>query len=150
MHYNGCNYLSMLGLKLNHVSKRGPSTCEDLVFALLSAQTVFNAYLPYDMAEYHSHFENRRDMEAFISTFHQHFTDIIHIVYFDKCINCWQRAILCVSLAGCLNSTGHDDVIKWKHFPRYWPFVRVTGHRWIPLTKASDTELWCFLSSAPE
>ena len=25
-----------------------------------------------------------------------------------------------------------------------------TGHRWIPLTKASDTELWCFLWSAPE
>ena len=23
MHYNGCDYLSMLGLKLNHVSKRG-------------------------------------------------------------------------------------------------------------------------------
>ena len=23
----------------------------------------------------------------------------------------------------------HDDVIKWKHFPRYWPFVRGT-HRW--------------------
>ena len=21
----------------------------------------------------------------------------------------------------------HDDVIKWKHFPRYWPFVRGTG-----------------------
>ena len=20
--------------------------------------------------------------------------------------------------------TGHDDVIKWKHFPCYWPFVR--------------------------
>ena len=18
----------------------------------------------------------------------------------------------------------HDDVIKWKHFPRYWPFMR--------------------------
>ena len=25
-----------------------------------------------------------------------------------------------------------------------------TGHRWIPLTKASDPELWCFLWSAPE
>ena len=25
-----------------------------------------------------------------------------------------------------------------------------TGHQWIPLTKASDTELWCFLWSAPE
>ena len=25
----------------------------------------------------------------------------------------WWRAVL-----------SHDDVIKWKHFPRYWPFVR--------------------------
>ena len=24
----------------------------------------------------------------------------------------------------------HDDVIKWKHFPRYWPFVRGI-HRWL-------------------
>ena len=23
-----------------------------------------------------------------------------------------------------LLQTRHDDVIKWKHFPRYWPFVR--------------------------
>ena len=22
------------------------------------------------------------------------------------------------------NTPMHDDVIKWKHFPRYWPFVR--------------------------
>ena len=22
-------------------------------------------------------------------------------------------------------SWSHDDVIKWKHFPRYWPFVWV-------------------------
>ena len=22
------------------------------------------------------------------------------------------------------NTISHDDVIKWKHFPRYWPFVR--------------------------
>ena len=53
----------------------------------------------------------------------------------------------------------HDDVIKRKHFPRYWPFVRgihrglcgeFTGPRWIPRTKASDAELWCFLWSASE
>ena len=26
---------------------------------------------------------------------------------------------------GCFSSSlPHDDVIKWKHFPRYWPFVR--------------------------
>ena len=37
----------------------------------------------------------------------------------------------------------HDDVIKWKHFPRYWPLVR--GIHWSPvdsLKKASDAELW--------
>ena len=45
----------------------------------------------------------------------------------------------------------HGDVIKWKHFPRYWPFVReFTGPRWITRTKASDAELWCFFWSAPE
>ena len=45
----------------------------------------------------------------------------------------------------------HDDVIIWKHIPRYWPFVRgIPCHRWIPLAKASDVELWCFLWSAPE
>ena len=25
-----------------------------------------------------------------------------------------------------------------------------TGHRWIPLAKASDADLWCFLWRAPE
>ena len=24
----------------------------------------------------------------------------------------------------CNQNFVHDDVIKWKHFPRYWPFVR--------------------------
>ena len=23
-----------------------------------------------------------------------------------------------------IRNSSHDDVIKWKHFPRYWPFVR--------------------------
>ena len=27
-------------------------------------------------------------------------------------------------IAVCDVIWGHDDVIKWKHFPRYWPFVR--------------------------
>ena len=43
----------------------------------------------------------------------------------------------------------HDDVIKWKQFPRNWPFVRgIHRSRWIPHTKASDAELWCLLWSA--
>ena len=43
------------------------------------------------------------------------------------------------------NTLAHDDFIKWKHFTRYWPFVREScSHRWILLTKASDAELWYF------
>ena len=45
----------------------------------------------------------------------------------------------------------HEDVIKWKHFPRYWSFVR--GIHRSPansLTKANDAEPWCFLWCAPE
>ena len=55
---------------------------------------------------------------------------------------------------GLVFNVFHDDVIKWKHFPRYWPFFSLwgesTGDRWFPLTKANDAELWCFLWSAPE
>ena len=29
----------------------------------------------------------------------------------------WEMGGVCIL-------TNHDDVIKWKHFPRYWPFVR--------------------------
>ena len=45
-----------------------------------------------------------------------------------------------------------SGVIKWKHFSRYRPFERgeSTGDQWIPLTKAIDAELWCFLWSAPQ
>ena len=36
----------------------------------------------------------------------------------------------CISM---MTSSNHDDVIKWKHFPRYWPFVRgIHRSRWIP------------------
>ena len=35
--------------------------------------------------------------------------------------------------------------------PRHCPLCgEFAGHRWIPHTKASDTELWCFLWSSPE
>ena len=29
-------------------------------------------------------------------------------------------------------SMWHDDVIKWKHFPRYWPFARGIHRSWCP------------------
>ena len=56
----------------------------------------------------------------------------------------WRQFCNPYSPVGC-----HDDVIKRRHFPRYWPFVRgIHRHRRIPLTKDSDAELWCFRWSA--
>ena len=37
----------------------------------------------------------------------------------------WQS--VCTNII--MNFAKHDDVIKWKHFPRYWTFVRGI-HRW--------------------
>ena len=35
-----------------------------------------------------------------------------------------ESILLCVYLMHFGSWWNHDDVIKWKHFPRYWPFVR--------------------------
>ena len=44
----------------------------------------------------------------------------------------------------------HNDVIKGNIFRVTGPLCgKFTGHRWIPRTKASDAELWCFLWSVP-
>ena len=45
--------------------------------------------------------------------------------------------------------------IMWRHQTEAFSATGLlcrefTGHRWIPLTKASDAELWCFLWSATE
>ena len=49
------------------------------------------------------------------------------------------------------NTRKHDDIIIWKHFPRYWTFVR--GIHRSPVDsphKASVAEHWWLLWSAPE
>ena len=43
------------------------------------------------------------------------------------------------------------DSIKWNIFLVTGPLCgEFTNYRWIPLTKASDAELWYFLSSVPK
>ena len=34
------------------------------------------------------------------------------------------RKLLRLGVRSHDNNSSHDDVIKWRHFPRYWPFVR--------------------------
>ena len=74
----------------------------------------------------------------------------------DQALNIETRVLMIFPWHGAISASldlwkGYDDVIKRKHFPRYWPFVgEFTGHRWISRPKACDAELWCFLWSAPE
>ena len=45
------------------------------------------------------------------------------MIYSNKlsCMELFHYFFFKFDLSAFLN---HDDVIKWKHFPRYWPFVR--------------------------
>ena len=83
-----------------------------------------------------------------LSTLYCHIPYMLSLI-FSLTVVLWLFSTVSVNFATLPSS--YDDVIKWKHFLRYWIFVReFTGHRWIPCTKASDAELWCFLWSAPE
>ena len=46
-------------------------------------------------------------------------------VYFSSSVQTNREIsrVYCI-MTGVVLATKQDDVIKWKHFPRYWPFVR--------------------------
>ena len=76
---------------------------------------------------------------------------------------CWQRACGDICYDTIRNNlSAHflqilDDVIKWKHFPRYWSIVtrpsqimQIMAHCAGNSPVTGDVELWYFLWSAPE
>ena len=69
----------------------------------------------------------------------------------QKCCTTWPLSWpLSVELLTSLFISSHDhaDVIKFRDTGHLCG--EFTGPRWIPHTKTSDAELWCFLWSAPE
>ena len=62
----------------------------------------------------------------------------------------WRHMIIyqvCTEVSGKFMMTSSKRNIFRVTGPLWGEF---TGHRWIPLTKASDAELWCILWSSPE
>ena len=58
-------------------------------------------------------------------------SNLSHVSHIRRYYNCWSlRCSWSIACRWCSNYififdlTPHDDVIKWKHFPRNWPFVR--------------------------
>ena len=89
----------MLGFELYHISKRVPVRNPTVVRLFMLS---FTAYVDtmHIMFSY-----------SFMLTFMYQF-DTTHEKYLNN-----------LTLASSVSIT-HDDVIKWKHFPRYWSFVR--------------------------
>ena len=52
-----------------------------------------------------------------------HILDLTKYTRLDVTMNIDLEFPWCLLSGRCAADT-HDDVIKWKHFPRYWPFVR--------------------------
>ena len=46
------------------------------------------------------------------------------IIKIDICLNGKYFFQYCLFFHEVATDSQHDDVIKWKHFPSYWPFVR--------------------------
>ena len=63
---------------------------------------------------------------AFVVSWKHSFLDvswkIFHMVVWN--LNCHCDPTLNVTTVPAQFIKHHDDVIKWKHFPSYWPFVR--------------------------
>ena len=77
------------------------------------------------------------------------FINLVHICQLRWCDNYWYRTVLIYAPARSFYDilplvymmTSSNGYIFRVTGPLCGEF---TGHRWIPLTKASDTELWCF------
>ena len=61
--------------------------------------------------------------------FNRHIATLRQNMCTHMCRLFWLTEVNHITMSGCLHWPGvlirhHDDVIKWEHFPRYWPFVR--------------------------
>ena len=72
-------------------------------------------------------------------------------LYYHYSLNHYHKIKYFQFLLKYFPKSSHDDVIKWKNFPRYWPFVR--GIHRSPVNSQNKGQWrgsWCLLWSAPE
>ena len=69
-----------------------------------------------------------------------YFTSLISVLLMSYIILICREQAMVLTSSLCSCSADHDDVIKWKHFPRYWTFVRGIN-RW-PLDSPIKGQ-WC-------
>ena len=71
---------------------------------------------------------NRRQLFCLFNRFYRRTSKTTSTFY--VIVSLWGRIPITGQERGCRHGVlCHDDAIKWKHFPPYWPFVRGI-HRW--------------------
>ena len=74
--------------------------------------------------------------EVFKCTAHSSITSLSRVMFLQKYLLRQLDHTHVWPVSPQINFKLHDDVIKWKHFPRNWPFVRgIHRSRWIPRKK---------------
>ena len=110
-----CHMLEIITLKNHDGHVAGPQTSLDPKFygklTLMVLQTCFTTKPLYIYAKKPALLPLAPQYLCLINR--DRYFIVIHYLNFHQ--SPWRRNI-------------HDDVIKWKHFPRYWPFVR-ESHR---------------------
>ena len=99
--------------------------------ASLEWDGTLNVYVRYDLLNMHqpTNIYQNQNWSSFIK---------LHCWNFDKTM---YRSVV---ITGPLMTSSNGNIFRVTG--PLWG--ETTGHRWIPLTKASDAELWCFLWSA--
>ena len=123
----------MVLLKLMHVSKRDPWCC--YIYTCVSVIDIWTY-----MVQNQSSICSLYWFEARLEWRHLKFIwSIPNITGHWK----WKKATECIDLAYCwqiMMASSNGNIFRVTG--PLWG--ESTGHRWIPLTKANDTELWCF------
>ena len=119
----------MLVLKLIHVSKRGPrkwyiitppmspTVCENLCQWIKFTWT--------DVCILHCFYAtiNALAIFAIIGLGFSLSSGLVPSMSLNEACTKWPHILVHI-FTHSPKVSGHDDIIKWKHFPRYWPFVR--------------------------
>ena len=86
-------------------------------------------------------FPTQRANDAkYVSIWWRHQDDIGKNMHSMKYARCSPFSCAC-----CYSSSPHHDVMTWKPFPRYWPFVRGTPcHAWFLSQMTHNADVWWF------
>ena len=152
----------MLGLKLNHVSKRGPKSVPEPVITLSSLPNVctprrqvmmlnsncFSMLYKFECYSRISDFDMYGSNQPIrISDYYARIGSVPYLVGQSFQVNIIHVHVYCVC---SLNFP------RWRHQMEIFSALlaplcgKSTGHWWIPITKASDAKLWRFLWSPPK